>query len=219
MNHQWTENRISLVGAQDTKFPTHEVLHWQELRTVPERVRELIRATNETMTQIENDPNLSAEGIQHKRADFAREVLAQLDKLMEPAESAAGRRIEKLREKMDAVVTKGKPKDVAEAQIAAEIRAHIAKQESPVMAALRLKGDAKAISAVLDAPPFLSGLNEQEAATLRAEALASTEQQHEVNEITNALAVCKGAIKGAASMICERAKVRQRHDGTWEEFR
>ncbi len=73
-----------------------------------------------------------------KKADVAREVIERLPMLIEPAQSTAGRRFEKLHEKMEAVVNDGKPKDVAEAQIATEIRAHIARSEAPAMVALKL---------------------------------------------------------------------------------
>jgi hypothetical protein len=213
-NSRWTDNQINMVGAQASKFPGHEVLHGQALRAVPEGARELLRAANKTMTQIEHDPNLSAEGKRNKLADVAREVLAQLDK---PAESAAGRRIEKLREKMEAVVNEGKPQDVAGAQIAAEIRAHIARAEAPAMTALKLTSNKQAVAAVLGAPCFLSGLNEQEVSAFRANVLDSTNEQKEVRQIENALAVCHGAIKSAESMVSNRAQLRQSSlNGAWE---
>jgi hypothetical protein len=117
--------------------------------------------------------------------------------------------MENLHAKMDTLVAEGKPKDVAEAQIASEIRAHIARSENPAMTALKLKDNKQAIAAVLGAPCFLSGLSEQEAGAFRAQVLESTDQQKELVEIENALKVCHAAIKSAASMVASRGRVRQ----------
>jgi hypothetical protein len=212
---KWSDARIALIGAQASRFPKHEVLHWQALRSVPERARELIRAADEKMTQIENDKDLSADGVKNKRADVAREVLA-LGTLMETVESSVGPRQEKLREKVDAFLMEGAPKDPMEAQIGGEIRAHIARSESPAMTALRLKANKQAVAAVLGAPSFLSGLSEEEASAFRAQALNTNDRQIELIEIEKAVGICEAAIKSAEEMICERAKLRKRHDGTWE---
>jgi hypothetical protein len=212
---KWTNNQIAMVGAQASKFPTHEVVHWQALRAVPERVRKLIRDVNEKITQVENDKNLSAEGIKHKRAAIAHEAYDELNKLKEPA-PAVSRRMETLSQKMSGVLTQGNPKDAIEGQVAGEIRAFVARQQSPVLAALKLKGDAQAVAAILGAPSFLSGLSDDEAATFRAQVLEGTEPAKEAAEIKKAIGVCSDAIKSAAAMITARANMRQRHDGTWE---
>jgi hypothetical protein len=117
--------------------------------------------------ESENGKDLSAD----KRADVAREVLAKLGTLMETVESSVGSRQEKLREKVDAFLMEGVPKDAMEAQIGGEIRAHIVRSENPAMAALKLKANSQAIAAVLGAPSFLSGLSEEEASAFRAQAL------------------------------------------------
>jgi hypothetical protein len=201
---KWSDAEIALIGAHDSKFPKHEVLHWQQLRTVPQSVRELLRSANEKMAEIEGDRNLSAEGIRHKRADIAREILTKLGKLAQPAEAAAARRKQKLQEKMDALLAEGKPKDVAEAQIAGEIRAHIAHSESPAITTLRLKGDKRAVAAVLGAPCYLSGLSEGETSAFRAHVLESTDEHRELRDIENALNVCRASIKSAEAMIAKR---------------
>ena len=54
---KWSDAEIALIGAHDSKFPTHEVLHWQQLRAVPQRVRELLRNANGKMAEIEGDRN------------------------------------------------------------------------------------------------------------------------------------------------------------------
>jgi hypothetical protein len=214
---KWSKAEIALIGAHDCKFPNHEVIHWQQLRAAPQRVRELMRVTNEKMTQVESDPNLSGEGIRQKRADIARETFGELGKLIQPAESAAARRSEKLREKMDAFLSEGKPKDIGEAQIAGEIRAHVARSESPAMAALKLKGDKRAVAAVLGAPCYLSGLNETEASAVRAQVLESTDEHRELRQIEHAVDVCRASIKSAEAMIVKRAQVRQNSlNGSWE---
>jgi hypothetical protein len=216
MSNTWSDAQLGMIGAQAAKLPQHQVLHWMAIRAVPETVRALMREVNDQMTAIENDRDLSPDGKQHKRAELAKEALAKLEKFVEPAERAAAKRVAGLEEKMSAHIAQGKPKDATEAQLATEIRAHIAGQESPIMAALKLKSDPKVIAAVLEAPSFLSGLSDEEASTLRAQALASSEQQREVDEITKGVGVCKSAVKSAAAMISARANVRQSALGAWE---
>jgi hypothetical protein len=157
------------------------------------------------MTSIEDSRDLNPVGVKNQRAQLAKKAIAALEKLIEPAQRAAERRIQALNEKMSATIEK--PKD-AEAPIAAEIRAHIARQPSPIMAALKLKDNKETVTAILGAPSYLSGLSDQEAATLRTQVLSATDQQKEVQEIQNALRVVHQAVKSATGMISERAKLR-----------
>jgi hypothetical protein len=207
LSNKWSEAQIAMIGAQASKFPSHQTLHWIALRCCVSQVREVVAEVNEKMAAIEDDKNLSAEGRRRACAELAKETLAKLQKILEAAEHEAARRVKRLEEQINAILAVGKPKDQTEAAIASEIRAHLARSKSPAMAALKLKTDPKVVAAVLDVPSFLSGLTEQEAATLRAEAIASTEQQKELDEIMKAVGVCKSAVKSAAGMVFARANV------------
>jgi hypothetical protein len=216
---KWLDTQIALVGARDVQFPRHEVVHWLALRSVPERVRELLRSANEKMAEVESDPGLSMEGIRAKRAEVARQVLAELSQLMPSAEGAVTRRIEKLRAQMQAFLDEGKPKDVSEAQIAAEIRSFVARSSAPAMAALKLKNDRRAVSALLQAPGYLSGLSESDVNAFRREVLAPTAEATELSHIESALDVCQGAVDSAKQMLSTRAQLRQNSmSGSWEIF-
>jgi hypothetical protein len=209
----WSENQIATVGSQASRFPDHQVIHWMELRAAPEKIRALVQETNVKMTGVESSRELAPEGVKNQRAQLAKTAIAELDKVIEPAQRAAARRIEALNQKLSTAIAK--PED---ASVAAEIRRHIAGKPSPILAALALKGHAETVAAILGAPSYLSGLSEQEAATLRTQVLSSTDQHKELREIQNALNVCHQTVKSATAMILERAKMRQSHDGTWQEI-
>ena len=212
MKKTWTDAQLNMIGAQAIRFPDNQTLHWTAIRETPNRIRELMRDLNTEMTAVEGNPDLSVDGVNRMRAQAAKEALSKLEKVTEPAEREATKRVEKLQEKSNAFLEQGK----AEPHIAVEIRSHLAKQKSPIMAALKQKNDPRVISAVIEAPAFLSGMTEEEASTLRANALAGTEQHKEVIEITKAIEVCRNAVKSAAAMIGVRAKMRKRHGGEWE---
>lgn len=212
MSTRWSDAQINMIGAQASNFPTHNVVHWNELHSISERVRALVHATNEAMAQVEEDKNLSTTGMSSKRAEVAREALDQLARVMEPAQGAVARRITALNVKAQA--TFGPEK--SDPYIAAEIRAHIAKSESPAMAAHKHMHNKQVVAAILAAPSFLSGLSEQEAQALRARLADSTDQGKEIAEINKAVSACHGAVRSAAAMIGQRAQLQRRQDGTWE---
>jgi hypothetical protein len=200
--HSWSNSQIATVGAQTSRFPGHQVTHWMELRAVSDRVRELLKETDAKLAAIEDDRGLNPDGIKQRCAEIAKQALVDLDKLIEPAQKAADRRLQHLNAKLASVIAK--PDDQSTAR---EIRAHIAKQASPIFAALALKGHPETVSAILGAPSYLSNISEADAATLRSQVLGSTPEQAEVNQIQAALKVVGDAVRSASSMVNARAQI------------
>jgi hypothetical protein len=199
----WSENHINLVGSQSARFnQTPVVVHWLELKKAPEGVREILRDVNVKMSQVEESKELAPEGVKNQRAQIAKEAVAKLEQAIEPAQRAADRRLQALNNKLSTVIAK--PSDAA---LAAEIRAHISKQPSPIFAALALKNDPQTISALVSAPSYLSGLSDADVATLKAQVLGATAEQKEIGEIQGALGIVQGAVKSAAAMINSRAQI------------
>jgi hypothetical protein len=54
------------------------------------------------------------------------------------------------------------PTQIADVALAQEIRQHVRGQKSPLDFAVKSISDARVVGAVLNAPPFLSGLSETE---------------------------------------------------------
>src|SRR5207249_54995 len=107
---------------------------------------------------------------------------------------------------------------VAEATLTSEIRAYIAKQQSPAMAAIQHKNDPRVVAAVLNAPAFLSGLTDEEVGQVRSAALESTDSALEEREVSHALGVCREAVKSAQRLIARRADLRHDPDGKWRHI-
>jgi hypothetical protein len=98
----------------------------------------------------------------------------------------------------------------AKSEHGAEIRAYVAKSgEKPILAAMKLKSDKRAVSALLEAPHYLSGLTAEEQATLRKEWAASTAPGKEAANISKAMEVGRGAVKAARARLCESANLKE----------
>jgi hypothetical protein len=213
----WTLNEIAMVGAQAANFPNHKVEHWTALRTCVEGIREFLRDINGEMTAIEKDRDLNPTGLARKRAEVGKKAVAKLDDFtkLQIAEHHVENRIAAMRQKIQAQIAQGEPKTSAEAALAGEIRAYIGKQQNPAMAAVQQKNDPRVIAAILNAPAFLSGLTDEQLGTFRAAALDSSDPAQEERQVSNALDVCRAAIRAAQHMIARRADLRRDPDGAW----
>jgi hypothetical protein len=134
------------------------------------------------MDTISQDPALTTRGKQERLAEIARTAIAQLNSF-ESLNAA-------LQQKTKSVVGTG------DAIFSAEIRAHVKNSGSPPMTALGMKRDKRAVAAILSAPPFLSGLSETGAQTLRDACVESHEPGvvSEVRELNDEFAICRGVI-------------------------
>lgn len=216
----WTLSEIGLVGARAANFPNHKVEHWNALRACIDGIRDLLREVNDDMTKIENDSDLNPTGLARKRAEAGKAALAKFDDFtkLQVAEFQVQNRIENLRQKIRTLIAQGEPKSAVEAAMAGEIRAFLAKQQSPAMAAIQHRADPRVIAAVLNAPSFLSGMTEEEVGNFRSAALDSTDPAQEEREVSNALDVCRAAIKAGQQMIARRADIRKDPDGKWRHI-
>jgi len=188
-----------MVGARPIVGP--EVLHWQALRGVPERVRKVLTEYDAKLAEVEGDMMLSTAGKQAKLAEVAQQAIAELEKLTTPAESV-GRRVGILSKKMD--VHLAQANESTSDFIKAEIRAHL-KNNGGVKAALSLKDNPAVLAAALGGPPFLSGMSDAEATVLRREAFKHTPEAQELDAIERARGIGADAIRVATGMVNERA--------------
>jgi predicted NBD/HSP70 family sugar kinase len=197
--HSWSDNAINLVGAAASRFPAHEVVHYQALRQAPENVREILRETNAKMSEAESNKDLTADGVKNQCAKIAKEAIEKLEQVLEPAQRACDRRLQALNAKLATVIAKP-------SENAREIRSWIAKQQSPIMSALAKVNDTETVAALCGAPSYLSGLSSADLATLRARVVGETVEAKEAEQIQQALGVISAATKSAAAMINQRAQ-------------
>jgi hypothetical protein len=61
----------------------------------------------------------------------------------------------------------------------------------------------------------LSGLTEDQIATLKAQAVDATEAGKEMGALGSAKAVCAQAVRSAVEMVASRAGIRRKADGSW----
>jgi hypothetical protein len=164
------ELKASIAPGQ-SGWPATEHLHWTRLNTAADEARSRLGEFLEVLDEIEADPRLSREGKQHDRRKAAVKALASLEgsKSLEAARASVASVMAKWEAKLSAVVKP--PKDHGEAVIAAQIRDRLSNMSDMKdrMAFLqRHGGDPTVASAILLAPPFLSGLSDAELALVRS---------------------------------------------------
>jgi hypothetical protein len=203
------------VGMLAAKFPQSDSPHWAALRDCVDLIKAVLRKANEEFATVEEDRDLSAQGMDRQRAAIARRVLSELDAFapMTKAENTSARRIEALEKQTTALPSV--PSAAIDAMLAAEIRRHVSKQERPELYVLKHAADPRVVGAVIHAPSFLSGMKDSDVALIKAEVgrtmhpLVAEEKQ----KIERALDVCRNAMSSAQRLIESRAGMRKDADG------
>jgi hypothetical protein len=211
--------KLSICPAQ-TRWPEPKVLHWQAVHRCADQARERVAQTWAAMDEIENDADLSTEGKARQKKKIALEALAefQKSKTLTVAKQAVDRQLDAWAEKTGLSIKT--PMNFTEAMVAAEVRAHLAATKDNRLGFLEKHAtDPVVAGAVLGAPGFLSGLNENELAFVKKRV-----EQHVAPEIAGArdatLKAVEEAEKGwqrAMAKIGERAGVTKGPDGTWRD--
>jgi len=213
---KWSASEIGTVGALSARWPRTETTYWQSLHESVEGLRSMLSMLNDRFESVDKDPDLSPTGRNKRRTEMARDALAELDQYapLTKAGNAVARRVQNLKEKL---TTLPGPASTADVHIAAEIRAAIRQHKEPEAFALSLRSDPKAMAAVLAAPAFLSGLNDDGQNRLRDAALRSLHpvELNEIEELTKAEAHAREAVKLAQHRIAKRAGMLQGADGQW----
>ena len=117
------------------------------------------------MDEIDADRDLSSEGRDRKKKKLAAEAIAdfQKSKALVGAKDAVGRMVAKWAEKTGLAVKP--PTNIAEAVMHSEIHAHLAAMKDNRLGFLEKHvTDQRVASAILNAPPFLSGLTDADVA-------------------------------------------------------
>jgi len=153
--------KTSLMG----ETPTIQGLHWLKLHAAANEARQRVASAWAAMDEIDADIDLSPQGKGRKKQQFAADAIAdfQKSKALLEAKDAVERQLAKW-EKETGLAIKT-PTNLAEIVMQSEIRAHLAAMKDKRLAFLeRHATDPRVASAILGAPPFLSGLTDDDVA-------------------------------------------------------
>jgi hypothetical protein len=211
--------KLSICPAQ-ARWPEPKVLHWQALHRCADEARERVAQAWAAISEIDADKDLSSEGKARRRKKVTDETIADFErsKTLISAKDAVERQVAKWEEQTGMTVKP--PTNVAEAVVYSEIRAHLAAIKGSKLGFVeRHVSDQRVASAVIGAPPFLSGLTDAEVAVVR-----NRIEQHLAPEIAEArdatLKALEHAEQGwqrALDKIGERAGLAKGADDAWTD--
>jgi hypothetical protein len=197
-------------------------VYWAKLHRAADTTRAAVEAAWAAQNRIEKDPDLTLPAKRRIRAQIAEKAIADLaeDKHIVGAKRTAEEALERWRAKAKAVIKK--PDDACEVALHQEIRQHVSGlKDTERLSFIARTGDAAVLSALLLAPPFLSGLTKNEIAIVQAKAKTLTESSLDP-EIRKAKAATEGALadlnrghRVAMKLIAERGGLVQDATGSW----
>ena len=156
------------IIPQQARWPAPDFVHWQRIHAVADEARERVAKAWAAMDAVDGDRDLSREGRSRKKEKLAAEAIADChkSKSLDEAKNAVERMVAKWAEKTGLAIKP--PSNIAEAMVQCEIRAHLAAMKGSKVGFLEKHAtDPRVASAVLGAPPFLSGLTDAEVALVQ----------------------------------------------------
>ena len=220
-NKDFSELQLrATIVPQQARWPAAEYVHWQRLHAAANEARERVSNAYKQMAAIDRNADLSPEGKERQRRNVALQVIAEFEasKTLGHAQEAVTYVMEQWNAKVGLVVKP--PSNIAEATVHAQIRDRLCAMKGGRMGFIeKHASDPVVASALLTAPPFLSGLSDAELAMVKHKV-----EQHLSPEIVEAKAVTAKAIKEtengwrlAVDKIGERAGLTKGPDGTWRD--
>ena len=209
---------LATIGAKSTRWPDSPALQWVSMRQVIADCRDAVAGVGDVIDTTKADGDLTDQAKSRRISRAALDAIDRLDALpsMERAERLVGDFLQGQRERRPTrIVPPSTPHDV---QVAAELRAWVARQKSSFDTALKLATDTVAMSAILTAPGFLSGLSDEATNAVRAAAEQAIDpdavQIRKLNE--DAIAECRTTIVQTKSRIGQIANLRKAGSGRFE---
>jgi hypothetical protein len=217
----FTEHGLKLsICPTQARWPEPKVLHWQALHRCADEARDRVAQAWAAISEIDADKDLSSEGKARRRKKVTDETIADFErsKTLISAKDAVERQVAKWEEQTGMTVKP--PTNVAEAVVYSEIRAHLAAMKGSKLGFVEQHvSDPRVASAVLGAPPFLSGLSQTEVAMVKNKV-----EQHVAPGIAEArdatLKAMQQAEHGwerAMAKIGERGSLTKGPDGAWRD--
>ncbi|AZO12541.1 hypothetical protein EJ074_28015 [Mesorhizobium sp. M3A.F.Ca.ET.080.04.2.1] len=215
MPKQITELDIAArIAPAAIRWPS-TAIHWEKLKKAVDAIRMLVAAVDANCKVVEQDPDLSLEGIARKRVDIARRALGELVDFapQRSAESAVASALSLFEAGM--IDLPKPPAGLAEVALAQELRAHVRAQQNPAGFVLNHLDDARLVGAVLHAPGFLSGLADEGLNVIRDRSRSALhpEQVQLRKDAEDALEELHRAAAAARRMIVARTDTRLDGDG------
>jgi len=199
-----------------------KTIAWDRLRECVDALRGLVFMANASCVEAEQDQDLSPEGIIRRRTQIGQQALAELAdfKPLQIAEKAVANNLAFLEQRMVELPTKPTTNSV-EFLMEQEIRRYLNEQKSPANFVLKSMSDQRLISAVLTAPPYLSGLSDTQWNMVRERARAALHpEQAEMQEWLNkALAEVREGTAAAKRILLERCEMREDDNGQFRSIR
>lgn len=198
-----------------------KTIAWDRLRECVDALRGLVFVVNANCLEAEQDQDLSPEGIMRRRTLIGQQALIELAdfKPLQVAEKAVANNLAFLEQRM---VELPKPTtNSIEFMMEQEIRGYLNHEKSPINVVLKSMSDQRMISAVLTAPPYLSGLTDTQWNMVRERARAALHpEQAEMQEWLNkALSEVREGMAAAKRIVLERCEMREDGDGQFSAIR
>jgi hypothetical protein len=184
-------------------------------------LRGLVYTVNGHCLEAEQDQDRSPEGIIRRRTQIGQQALSELADFspLQIAQKAVANNLAFLEEQM---VELPKPTtNAVDFMLEQEIRGHVSEQKSPIDFVLNQIADQRVLGAVLNVPPYLSGLTDPQWNIVRERARTALHpQQSEMQDwLKKAIAEVQEGVAAATRMILERCEMRQDSDGRFRAIR
>jgi hypothetical protein len=202
------------VGQLSAKWPREgeiaQTSYWTALRESVESLRGVMYTLDDRFESIEGDDTLSEHGKTQARAALATAALVELKeyKPQKKAANTVARRIENLKERINAPSAPTSPAEIA---LASEIRALVRAQgDEAERFVFSHRSDPKMVAAVTSAPAFLSGLSDESAARIKAVAAQALfpNEMKEIADLEAAEKVTRQAVQHARERIAARGNIK-----------
>lgn len=223
MTKRITETEIAArIVPTMLRWPAEaKTIAWDRLRECVGALRGLVYTANGYCLEAEQDRDLSREGIIRRRTKIGQQALSELQdfKPFQLSEKAVTQDVGQLEERM---VELPKPtNNPVDFMLEKEIRSYVSKQKSSIDFVIKSMSDQRVLSAVLNAPPYLSGLSDIEWNVVRERARAALHpRQSEMQQwLKKALAEVKEGMAAAKRMLLERCELREDDDGQFRGIR
>lgn len=208
-----SEARLGVIGAQADRWPAPDASPmWKALHAVVVDAKGIVINADNEIAKHEKDVTLSVIGRVQKIGEVGKR---HIDLLLQSDVAGVGKAEAKVKEfiaKQEAgLLAKPSERTPAPAtgddMLGAEIRAHVAKQEAPIMFAHRHRADPRVFNAIASAPAFLSGLSEKEHQEFLGSAAASIwpDQHRAKAEAQAALDLAQKTVRSCVAIIEELA--------------
>lgn len=215
MPKQLTELDIAArIAPASVRWPTNTI-HWEKLAEAVAATRALVASVDASCRAVEQDCDLSLEGICRKRAELGRRAIRDLSDLkpVRSAKAAVSSAVSVFESGM--VKLPKAPAGADEVALAQELRAFVLAQENPVGFVLNHLDDGRVVAAVLHAPGFLSGIDEVGLTVIRERSRSALhpDQVRNRKEAEEALETLDKGIAAARRMVLDRTETRIDQDG------